>query len=87
METNEVRARLAEIQEKIQDLHETRKEMSLNLAVSLGTEDLRGINLDELSSWARQIKKLNTQLKSLADERRELRGRKRELSPCTCNCH
>lgn len=87
MDTNEVRARIAEIQEQMTELHETRREASLNLATKMGVEDNRGINLDELSSWARYIRKLNTQLRDLADERRELRGVKRELNPCTCNCH
>jgi uncharacterized coiled-coil DUF342 family protein len=87
MDTNEVRARIAEIQEQMTELHETRREASLNLATKMGVDDNRGINLDELSSWARYIRKLNTQLRDLADERRELRGVKRELNPCTCNCH
>ena len=87
MDTNEVRARIAEIQEQMTELHETRREASLNLATKMGVEDNKGINLDELSSWARYIRKLNTQLRDLADERRELRGVKRELNPCTCNCH
>lgn len=87
MDTTTVRARIAEIQEQMTELHETRREASLNLATKMGVEDNKGINLDELSSWARYIRKLNTQLRDLADERRELRGVKRELNPCTCNCH
>lgn len=87
MNKESVRARLHEVQEEMTLLHETRREAALNLAVQMGVEDNKGINLDELSKWARYIKKLNTQLKDLADERRELRGVKRELSPCTCNCH
>jgi uncharacterized coiled-coil DUF342 family protein len=87
MDTTTVRARIAEIQEQMTELHETRREAALNLATKMGVEDNKGINLDELSSWARYIRKLNTQLRDLADERRELRGVKRELNPCTCNCH
>jgi predicted nucleic acid-binding Zn-ribbon protein len=87
MNKESVKARLREIQEEMTVLHETRIEAARNLATQMGVEDDRGINLDELSSWARYIKKLNTQLRDLADERRELRGVKRELSPCTCNCH
>ena len=87
MNKESVKARLHEVQEEMAHLHETRREAALNLAVQMGVEDNKGINLDELSKWARYIKKLNTQLKDLADERRELRGVKRELSPCTCNCH
>jgi len=87
MNKESVRARLHEVQEEMTLLHETRREAALNLAVQMGVEDNKGINLDELSKWARYIKKLNTQLRDLADERRELRGVKRELSPCTCNCH
>lgn len=91
MDTNEylteIKVRLEEIQVEMHELHETRKESALNLAISLGVEDLRGINLDELSMWARHTRKLNTRLKELADERRNLRATRRELSPCTCDCH
>jgi outer membrane protein TolC len=87
MDTTTVRARIAKVQEQMEELHATRKESALSLALRVGVEDNYGINLDELSAWARDTKKLNTKLKELADERRELRGLKRELEPCTCNCH
>lgn len=91
MDTNEflteIKVRLEEIQVEMNELHETRKESALNLATSLGVEDQSGINLDELSMWARHTRKLNTRLKELADERRNLRATRRELSPCVCDCH
>lgn len=87
MDTTTVKARIAEVQEKMEELHAIRREAALELAVRVGVEDNYGINLDELTAWARSIKKLNTQLKELADERRALRGVKRELEPCSCNCH
>lgn len=84
----EIIARLTQIQDKMIELSETRKELAMNLAVSVGFEDNSGINLDNLTMWARQIRKVNTELKILADERRSLRATKRELKPaCQCNCH
>lgn len=69
-----ISAELARLQAKMFELQETRKEMALNLAISLGVEDpTKGVNLDELSMWARQVRKINTQISSLAEETRALR--------------
>ncbi len=87
MDTNEIKNKLGDIQATMNELHERRKELAMNLVVSVGFEDNSGINLDTLTMWARQIRKVNTELKILADERRSLRTMKRELSPCTCDCH
>lgn len=87
MDTNEITARLAEVQEELTAISNQRRESALALANSLGTETAQGVNLDELSKWARDTIKLNVALKELAEERRALRAARRELSPCTCNCH
>jgi uncharacterized coiled-coil DUF342 family protein len=87
MDTNEIKARLAIVQEEINEVVEQRRELAMNFVNDLGVEDNLGINLDELSKWAREVKKFNTKLKELADERKELREVRRGLSTCDCGCH
>jgi len=87
MTTTELTARINEIQERMTELHEIRREVATSFAYGLGLEDDgQGLNLDELSRWARRVRKLNTELKALADERRELRHKRQELKPHTCDC-
>jgi hypothetical protein len=87
MDTIEIKARLAEVQEEVENLLAIRRESSINTAIEVGTDALAGINLDNLSKWAREMRVVNTRLKELADERRELREMRRELRICDCNCH
>lgn len=87
METNEITARIAEVQSLINEAHEERKDLVMKFAVGLGTTSKNGINLTELGTWAREVIELNAELKELADERRELRASKKEIAPCVCNCH
>lgn len=87
MDTIEIKARLAEIQIEMEDFLEIRRSSSLNTAIEIGTDSLAGINLDNLTKWAREMKVVNTQLERLANERRELRAMRKELTPCECNCH
>jgi hypothetical protein len=87
MDTIEIKARLAEVQEEVENLLAIRRESSINTAIEVGTDALAGINLDNLSKWAREMRVVNTRLKELADERRELREMRRELRVCECNCH
>lgn len=87
MTTTELTARIIEIQERMTELHETRRELATSFAYGLGVEgDNQGLNLTEMSHWARQVRKLNAELKALADERRDLRGKRQELRPRTCDC-
>lgn len=87
MTTTELTARIIEIQERMDEVHATRRELASSFANGLGLEDDgQGLNLDELSRWARRVRKLNTELKALADERRELRHKRQELRPRTCDC-
>jgi hypothetical protein len=87
MDTNEIKARLAEVQIEMEDLLEIRRSSSVATAIEVGTDALAGINLDNLSKWAREMRVVNTRLDDLANERRELREMKRELRTCDCNCH
>lgn len=87
METNEITARIAEVQNLINEAHEERRELVMKFAVGLGITSKNGINLTELGEWAREVIDLNLELKELADERRELRASKKEIAPCVCNCH
>jgi hypothetical protein len=87
MDTNEIKARLAEVQIEMEDLLEIRRSSSVATAIEVGTDALAGVNLDNLSKWAREMRVVNTRLDDLANERRELREMKRELRTCDCNCH
>lgn len=87
MDTNQIKDRLAELQSEMDSLTELRRNSAISRAVSISTDEFAGINLDELSYWAREMKMLNTQIEKLANERRELRAMRRELRTCECNCH
>ena len=87
MNTDQINERLANVQERIESLSTQRRELAMTGALAVGTDETAGINLDNLSNWAREMKVLNTQLSQLADLRRELRAMRTELKPCTCNCH
>lgn len=87
MEANQIKDRLAELQSEMDSLTELRRNSAISRAISISTDELAGINLDELSHWAREMKMLNTQIERLANERRELRAMRRELRTCECDCH
>jgi predicted nuclease with TOPRIM domain len=87
MEINQIKERIAEVQELITELHAERQNLIMDFGINLGTTTKDGINLDELSSWAREVIQLNAEMTELADERRALRALKKELNPCVCNCH
>jgi uncharacterized coiled-coil DUF342 family protein len=87
MEINQIKERIAEVQELITELHEERHSLILDFGINLGTTTKDGINLTELSKWAREVIQLNAEMTELADERRALRALKKELNPCVCNCH
>lgn len=87
MDTNQIKDRLAELQSEMDSLTELRRNSAISRAISISTDEFAGINLDELSYWAREMKMLNTQIEKLANERRELRAMRRELRTCECNCH
>jgi hypothetical protein len=83
----DITARISDIQERMEEAHAERREMALNAAIQLGIDTSHGINLDQLSAWARNAIALNAELKALADERRSLRATRKEQAPCVCNCH
>jgi hypothetical protein len=87
MITNEITARIAELQEEIQEVHEERRKLIMDFGINLGTTSTGGINLTELGEWAREVIKLNAEMAELAGERRTLRAARKELAPCECNCH
>lgn len=87
MIANEIKARIAELQEEIQEVHEERRKLIMDFGINLGTSSTGGINLTELSEWAREVITLNAEMAELTDERRTLRAAKKELAPCECNCH
>jgi hypothetical protein len=87
MEMNEIKERIAEVQELITELHGDRQKLILDFGINLGTTSKNGINLTELGEWAREVIDLNAEMAELADERRALRALKKELNPCVCACH
>lgn len=87
METQEITARLAEIQEELSTLTDELRQLSWEAAQTIGTDETAGINLTELSEWARAVKKVNSKIRDLANERRTLKAERRAARPCTCDCH
>ena len=87
MDANQIKDRLAELQSEMDSLTELRRNSAISRAISISTDEFAGINLDELSYWAREMKMLNTQIEKLANERRELRAMRRKLRTCECDCH
>lgn len=87
MITSEIKARIAELQEEIQEVHEERRKLIMDFGINLGTSSTGGINLTELGEWAREVITLNAEMAELTNERRTLRAAKKELAPCECDCH
>lgn len=85
----DTKARIAEISNEISEIHAERNEWAQLIMGRIGTDELAGINLDQLTEFARNVRRLNTQMKSLADERRALRAQRlaEALDKCGCNCH
>ena len=85
----DTKARIAEISAQISEIHAERNEWATNIMGKIGTDELVGINLDELTVFARRVRKLNTQMKELADERRAIRAERlaEALAKCGCDCH
>ena len=87
MEMNEIKERIAEVQERINELHTERHTLIVSFGLGLGITSKNGINLTELGEWAREVIDLNAEMSELADERKALRAMKKELNPCVCACH
>jgi predicted nucleic acid-binding Zn-ribbon protein len=87
MEMNEIKERIAEVQELITELHGDRQKLILDFGINLGITSKNGINLTELGEWAREVIDLNAEMAELANERKALRALKKELNPCVCACH
>jgi hypothetical protein len=87
MITNEITARIAELQEEIQEVHEERRKLIMDFGINLGTTTTGGINLTALSEWAREVITLNAEMAELTEERRTLRAARKEIAPCECSCH
>lgn len=85
----EMKNRIEQIAVEIGELHAERNEESNLIMGKIGTDELKGINLDELTAFARRVRKLNTQMKDLADERRAIRAERlaQALEKCECDCH
>jgi DNA repair exonuclease SbcCD ATPase subunit len=87
MEMNEIKERIAEVQELITELHGDRQRLIMDFGINLGITSKDGINLTELGEWAREVIDLNAEMAELANERKALRALKKELNPCVCACH
>lgn len=62
------------IQNRMLEIHDTRDSLAKSLMAQLGTGEVPGINLDNLSSFARQVIELNKEFAELSAKHRALMG-------------
>lgn len=60
------------VQKRMIEIHSERNALAKNLMEGLGNGEFPGINLDNLSKFARQVIKLNQEFETLSGKHREL---------------
>jgi hypothetical protein len=65
---------IMEIQKRMLEIHSERDTLAKNIMKGLGNGDTPGINLDNLSDFARKVIKLNAEFEILSAKHRELMG-------------
>jgi hypothetical protein len=66
--------KIMEIQKRMLEIHSERDNLAKDLMRELGNGDVPGINLDNLSKFARQVIRLNKEFEILSKLHRELMG-------------
>ena len=83
MDITQIKERLAEIGERLGEISREQAQSGATLARAQGTDwDKKGIAIDPLTTWARRMRELNTEVNSLTAERMILKSMKRGLTPC-----
>jgi hypothetical protein len=67
-------AQIIEIQKRMLEIHSERDTLAKTLMQDLGNGEFPGINLDNLSRFARQVIKLNAEFEIISDKHRQLMG-------------
>ena len=65
---------ILEVQKRMIEIHETRDTLAKNLMADLGAGEIPGINLDNLSSFARKVIELNREFAELSGKHSKLMG-------------
>lgn len=74
--TETYKPRVFEVQNRMIEIHEMREKLAKYLMESLGNgSDSAGINIDNLTSFARDIIELNREFDELSKEHSELMGK------------
>jgi hypothetical protein len=65
---------IMEIQKRMLEIHSERDTLAKDLMRELGNGSIPGINLDNLSTFARQVIRLNAEFEIISAKHRELMG-------------
>lgn len=66
--------KIMEIQKRMLEIHSERDNLAKDLMREIGNGDVPGVNLDNLSKFARQVIRLNKEFEILSKLHRELMG-------------
>ena len=72
--TTKNHTQIMEIQKRMLEIHSERDNLADSLMKGLGNGDVPGVNLDNLSKFARQVMRLNKEFEILSMIHRELMG-------------
>lgn len=75
MDTNTYRPRVFQVQDRMIEIHEIRDRLAKHLMHSLGNGSVPGINIDNLTKFARDIIELNREFEELSAEHSKLMGK------------
>jgi hypothetical protein len=67
-------AQIFKIQQRMLEIHSERDTLAKTLMRELGNGEFPGINLDNLSRFARQVIKLNAEFETISAKHRQLMG-------------
>jgi len=67
--------RVFEVQRRMIEIHEIRNSLAKHLMAELGDGSIPGVNLDNLSRFARDVMELNREFNELSAEHREIMGK------------
>ena len=73
--TDTHKPRVFEVQDRMIEIHEIKDKLAKHLMNSLGNGSVPGINIDNLTKFARDIIELNREFEELAGEHSKLMGK------------
>lgn len=74
MTITETREKVLKIQDRMNEIHGERNALAKELMANLGTDTSHGINLDNLSAFARKVIPLNQEFEQLSEKHTALIG-------------